>query len=117
MADKFATVEAYLASLTPEARTVVDRIRATVHEAAPGATEGISYNILVFRLDGKTVIFVAGWKAHAGLYPVAHDYPFEDELAPYRAKADTIQFRYDRPVPYGLVAKIVRAKVERLQSE
>jgi uncharacterized protein YdhG (YjbR/CyaY superfamily) len=44
-----ASVEAYLASLSPEQRTALDALRATIHAAAPDATEGISYSMPAFK--------------------------------------------------------------------
>ena len=39
------------------------------------------------------------------------DGKLEVEIAPYRAKKDTVQFKYTKPVPYDLIARIARARV------
>lgn len=44
-AEKFKTVEEYIASQTIDKRAKLKEVRATIKKAAPGAEEVISYNI------------------------------------------------------------------------
>ena len=73
---------------------------------------------LLFDLDGvltqTSKVHMAAWKKHLGLYPLP---PMDDELAarvePYRGAKDAMQLRYDRPVPYDLVERVVGVLLEQ----
>ena len=106
------TVDRYIGALAPDVAFIMGRIRDTIRQVAPDATESIKYTMPLFQYDG-TYLYVGAWKKHIGLYPVfpAADPALEAELAPYRAKKDTVQFKYAKPMPYDLIAKIARARV------
>lgn len=110
MAERFASVDAYVGSFPPEVREVLEGIRRTVHEAAPeGAGERISYGIAAVTLGGRDLVHFAGWKRHVSVYPVPEgDAVFRRDAEPYRSGRGTLRFPLDRPVPYGLVARLVR---------
>ena len=50
------TIDEYIAEFSPEIQEILQRIRVTVHEAAPGAEEKISYRIPTFTLNGNWFI-------------------------------------------------------------
>jgi uncharacterized protein YdhG (YjbR/CyaY superfamily) len=114
MSDRFATVDDYVAALADDARPVMEEVRRVVHRVVPGVAEKISYQMPTFVLDGLPLVHVAAWKKHLGLYPLP---PMDGELAaqvqPYRGAKDAMQLRYDRPVPYDLVERVVAVLLER----
>jgi uncharacterized protein YdhG (YjbR/CyaY superfamily) len=65
----YQSVDDYLAAQPMPARSVLERVRATIREALPGATEGISYQIPVYKLDGVMVLYFAGFQRHYSIYP------------------------------------------------
>src|SRR5262245_31536697 len=65
-----AQVRKYLAGLAADSRRALEHLRRAIRAALPRAAEGISYGILVFRVDGRNVVWCAGWKQHVSLYPV-----------------------------------------------
>jgi uncharacterized protein YdhG (YjbR/CyaY superfamily) len=103
----FATVDDYIASFPPDTQGVLRRVRRTLHDAMPRATESISYAIPTLSIDGRAVVYFAGWKRHVSIYPIpTGDVSFEAQLARYRSGASTARFRLDRPVPWELVSRI-----------
>jgi len=114
MSDRFATVDDDVAALADDARPVMEEVRRVVHRVVPGVAEKISYQMPTFVLDGLPLVHVAAWKKHLGLYPLP---PMDGELAaqvePYRGAKDAMQLRYDRPVPYDLVERVVAVLLER----
>ena len=107
MAPRFASVDDYIASYHEETRSQLAGVRRTIHEAAPHAAEKISYGMATFTVDGKPLIYYAGWKNHVGLYPVPTGDPeFEDAIGPYRRAKDTVRFPISRPVPLELISEI-----------
>ena len=59
----FQSVDDYIAAQPPPARPVLQRVRATIRKALPRATEGISYQIPVYKIDGAMVLYFAGFPA------------------------------------------------------
>jgi uncharacterized protein YdhG (YjbR/CyaY superfamily) len=114
MAEHFASVDEYLDSLPVEPRDVLLTLRRTIHDVVPGATETISYNIPTIVVDGRPLLYFAGWKQHLGVYPVpCTDNPIEAEIEPYRATKDSLNFPYSKPIPYDLVGRIAAMLLAR----
>jgi uncharacterized protein YdhG (YjbR/CyaY superfamily) len=88
-------------------------MRQTIRKAAPGSVEGISYGIPTFKMNGKNLVHFAGWKNHIGFYPAPSSMStFSKELARYKAGKGSVQFPLDEPIPFELVKRIVRSRVE-----
>ena len=107
------TVDAYLTAVPEPARSTLNKVRAAIRAALPGeATEGISYQIPVFKYKGPLVWFAA-FSKHCSLFPGSKAVMkmFEKELKGYPTSKGTIRFPVDKPLPAGLVKKIVRARV------
>jgi uncharacterized protein YdhG (YjbR/CyaY superfamily) len=108
---KFETIDGYIASFPEDVREKLEKLRKVIKASAPRAEEAIAYGIPTFRLHGNLVHFAA-FKDHLSLFPGSSPIPvFKKELAPYKQSKGTIQFPLDRPVPFGLVKKIVRFRV------
>ena len=107
------TVEEYIAALAPEARAILGMIRATVLAAAPGAEERISYRMPTFFLDG-VIVHIGAFKSHIGLFPpVQGDAKLMAAVAPYTGPKGNLRFPLDRPIPYALIGRIVKARVRQ----
>ncbi|HYZ10430.1 MAG TPA: DUF1801 domain-containing protein [Actinomycetota bacterium] len=110
-------VDDYLAKVPQDARAALEELRATIRKAAPTATEGFSYGIPAFRLEGRPLVSYAALKNHCSFFPMspavieAH----REELEPYDTAKGTIRFTPDRPIPAALVRKLVKARVDELQ--
>jgi uncharacterized protein YdhG (YjbR/CyaY superfamily) len=103
----------YAEGLPPETRAVLQKVRKTIARAAPGAIETISYQIPAFTLYGRHVVYFAAYKKHIGMYPVpSADAELNRKLAPYRKGKGTLQFALDKPIPYALIARIVKARIQ-----
>jgi uncharacterized protein YdhG (YjbR/CyaY superfamily) len=110
------TIDEYIAACPPEVQPILRKIRETVAKAAPGAKEKISYRMPTFTLEGNLVHFAA-FKEHIGFYPPVHgDEKLMSELAPYAGPKGNLRFPLDGRIPYGLISRIVKARVrENLQ--
>jgi uncharacterized protein YdhG (YjbR/CyaY superfamily) len=113
-----ATVEEYLAVLPPEARAVLEEVRAAVLRGMPGATETIRYGMPAAMVGSRSGLHYAAWKRHAALYPVPlFDGDLEAEVAPLRSGRDAVHLAYRRPVPGDLVERIASAVAARRSDE
>jgi uncharacterized protein YdhG (YjbR/CyaY superfamily) len=111
---KPADIDAYIAGLSEEARPIAEAIRRTIRTAAPASGEKLSYGIPAFVIDGRNFLYFAMWKKHVGLYPIYRgDAAYEEALAPYRAKTDTVQFMLHSPIPHDLIGRIVESQLSR----
>ncbi|MGW4480920.1 iron chaperone [Rhodococcus triatomae] len=107
MAETFDSVDEYIASFPDETREVLGLIRRTLHEAVPGAAERISYQIPTLTVDGKPIVYFAGWAKHVSVYPLpVGDAAFAADIAPYRSGPGTAKFLLNKPIPYDLIDRI-----------
>jgi len=105
-------IDEYIAGFPPEIQEILQKIRLTIRKAAPKAEEAISYMIPTFKLHGNLVHFAA-YKNHIGFYPAPRGIEaFKEELSAYEGGKGTVQFPLDKPIPYTLIRKIVKFRVE-----
>ena len=105
-----ATIDEYIASYSPDVRAILERIRRTIRKAAPDAVERIAYRLPSFEQQGALVYF-GGFKKHIGFFPPVGDATLAQEASPYAGPKGNLQFPLDKPIPYTLIAKIVKARV------
>jgi len=104
----FASIDDYMAAFAPETREILQTLREVIREAAPDATEKISYQMPTFALHGNLVHFAA-YPNHIGFYPAPSGInAFQQELSDYKWSKGAVQFPVDKPLPYALIGKIVR---------
>jgi len=110
MPDKqhFTTIDEYIGTFPEDTQVILEKVRQSIRKAAPDVVETISYDMPTFDLNGKHLVFFAGWKHHISLYPIpAGDAVFQEKIAPYKRVRSTLQFPLNKPVPYDLVEQIV----------
>ena len=111
----FQNIDEYIATFPEEVQEVLHEVRTTIHKAAPGAEEAISYQMPTFKLNGNLVHFAA-WKNHIGFYPTpSGTKEFQKEISKYAFAKGSIQFPLDEPMPYALITKIVKFRVKESQ--
>lgn len=104
-------VDAYITAAPPKARPALRKLRKIIREAAPKATETISYRMPYYSHHGRLIYFAVmrGW---VGLYMLGRAKTrYARELKPYLSGASTARFPFDRPLPVGLVRKVVKERV------
>jgi uncharacterized protein YdhG (YjbR/CyaY superfamily) len=109
---KFKTVDEYLSAVPSTTRSILQKLRKTIKQAAPRAEEVISYNIPAFKLNGM-LVYYAAHKDHIGFYPTPSGIEaFKKELSDYEGAKGSIKFPIDKPIPFDLVNKIVKFRVQ-----
>ena len=106
-------ITAYIHSFPETTQQTLHKIRAIIRAAAPGVEESISYAIPAYKAYGKPLVYFAAYKHHIGFYatPTGHE-AFEQELSRYKQGKGSVQFPLDQPIPYDLIERIVRFKLE-----
>ena len=109
----FASMDEYIGTFPKDVQNILEEVRRTIKAAAPKAEEKISYNMPTFMLNGKYLIYFAGWKHHISLYPIpVGSDAFNKEVSKYAAGKGTLQFPLDKPLPLKLITKIVKLRIE-----
>jgi len=106
------TVDEYLAGVPKEARAALEKLRKTIKAAAPMASEGISYQMPMYKHHGMVVGFAA-FKDHCSIFPgSAVMEANKEELSRYDTSKGTIRFPANKPLPAALVKKLVKARIK-----
>ena len=113
MAGKTETVDDDLAALPEDQREALGKLRDAIREAAPEATEKISYQMPMYMQEGHLVGFAA-FKNHLSLMTTSTTLPEEmaHELERWEINNSVIKFTPGTPLPKALVKKIVKRRLK-----
>jgi uncharacterized protein YdhG (YjbR/CyaY superfamily) len=118
MTDKPATIDDYLASVRPEQRAALKRLRKSIQASAPEAEECISYGLPAFRLDGRVLVYFGAAAKHCSFFPgsgtavAAHAHL----LKGYDTSKGTIRFQPSNPIPAALIRVLVKARIDEINA-
>ena len=107
------TVDEYLDGAPEPHRSTLLALRATIRKQLPDAAEGLSYGVPAFKIGGKPVAGYAYFKNHCSYFPHSGSVrpQLGDELDSYEWSKGTLKFPIDRPLPEGLVARLLEVKL------
>lgn len=109
---KVRTIDEYIAAFPEDIQTILSKIRATIHAAAPKAQETIKYDMPTFTLQGNLIYFAA-FKKHIGLFPITQEIKNKvPEMAGFQGTKDSARLPLDQPIPYGMIRRIVAVRVK-----
>jgi uncharacterized protein YdhG (YjbR/CyaY superfamily) len=118
MKNEFTSVDEYMKSLPADSRPVLKQVREAISKALPRAEEVISYQIPAYKVDGRLVLYFAGWKKHFSIYPATRGLvkAFKKELAPYEVNnKGTVRFPLEGKVPKWLLARIAKFRAKEVK--
>lgn len=109
------SVDEYIATAEPDARQMLQELRSVLIAAVPDAKERISWGMPTLDLNGKHLLFFAGYAHHVGFYPLPRAIEaFKEELKSYKTAKGSVQFPLDRPLPLDLVRRLVEFRVQEV---
>ena len=109
---KIDSIDDYILNCHPDVQARLQQLRMVIKEAAPEATEKISWKMPTFVLNGNLVFFAA-FKKHIGFYPLPSGIEaFKDELLEYKSSKGSVQFPLNKPLPFDLISRMVKARVD-----
>jgi uncharacterized protein YdhG (YjbR/CyaY superfamily) len=110
---KAATIDQYLATVKPDRRAALEKLRRTIHSIVPGAEECISYSMPAFRYQGEVIAgFLATGKG-CSYYTFSGRTltTLSSALAGYSRTKGALHFDAERGLPATLVRKLVKARI------
>ncbi len=109
---KHKNIDEYIVSFPEPTIKKLRELRKAIREAAPQASEKISYNMPCFYLNGNLVYFGA-FPDHISFFPTASGISaFKKEISKYDFAKGTVRFPIDKPLPIDLIKKIVKFRVK-----
>ena len=113
---KIASIDEYIAAQAEDKQLILNKVRDTIRSAAPDAVEKMSWQMPTY-WQGENLIHFCAQKNHLGIYPGALDrLPDEllERLTIYKTSKGVIQFPYDKPIDFKLIAEITKWRVAAL---
>lgn len=111
---KVENIDDYISDFSVETQKYLNEMRELIRKLAPDSVESISYAIPTFSLNGKYLVYFAGFKNHIGLYPTPVGMEaFKEELLNYKTGKGSVQFPLNKPLPIALITKIVKYQIEQ----
>jgi len=112
--NKVENIDDYISDFPGETQKYLNEMRELIRKLAPDSVESISYAIPTFSLNGKYLVYFAGFKNHIGLYPTPVGMEaFKEELSNYKTGKGSVQFPLNKPLPIALITKIVKYQIEQ----
>ncbi len=113
---KQASIDEYITSFSENTAAVLNQLRSLINKIAPKALESISYGMPAFKVNGKPLIYFAGYKNHIGLYALPNTHKaFSLQLAKYKQGKGSVQFPLREPLPLQLITKIIKYRLKELE--
>jgi uncharacterized protein YdhG (YjbR/CyaY superfamily) len=106
------SVDAYIAGQPETMRAKLEQVRAAIKKAVPDAVEGIGYRMPGYKLQGKPMLYFAGFKEHYSIFAASGTFfaTLEDELRGYELRKGTVRFPLTKPVPVKLISRIAKLR-------
>ena len=112
-------IDDYLASVPADRRAALEKLRAQIHAAVPGAEECISYSMPAFRKHGKVFAGFLATTKGCSYYPFSGTTlaGLEAELAAYGQTKSALHFDPAKGLPKALVTKLVKARLGEITGD
>jgi uncharacterized protein len=116
-AEKFETVDQYLASLDETKRVTIGKILDFVTTEFPELETKLAWNLPMIHNQGKYVVGLAAYKNHLSFSPWSGDVleSFAPRLSDYVVTKNMFQIPVDWQMDVSLVRDLVSARLAELQ--
>lgn len=106
------TIEEYINAAPAPVQEKLLQLHNCIRAAAPGATEGLKWNMPAYSYQ-KILVTFAVFKNHIGFYPMPSAIKaFAKDIAKFKTASGSVQFPLDKPLPIPLIRKIVKFRVK-----
>ena len=108
--NSYKTIDEYIDLFPKDVQIILQELRKVIRKELPkDIEETISYGFPTFKLNGKYVVYFAGYKQHISIHPILEEIQKSiPEVSEYKKGRGTLQFSLNKPLPYPLIRKIVQ---------
>ena len=113
---KLQTIDAYLATVAPDRRVALEKLRRTIRSILPAAEECISYSMPAFRYEGHVVAGFLATKKGCSYFPFSGTTlaNVADAVKAYSQTKSALHFDPKKGLLTTLVRKLVRMRIAEL---
>jgi uncharacterized protein YdhG (YjbR/CyaY superfamily) len=107
------TIDAYLATVAPDRRAALEKLRSTIRSILPDAEECISYSMPAFRHEGHVVAGFLATKKGCSYFPFSGTTlaTVAGAIKAYGQTKSALHFDPKKGLPVTLVRKLLRARL------
>ena len=112
-----ADVTKYINAQDEPKRSTLLAVRKTILEIEPKFEQVIAWNSPQFKINGKYAVGLCAFKNHLTFSPQSPEVmaSLEKELSGYVTSKSSFQFDVDKPLPKGLLTKLIKARLKELK--
>ncbi len=113
MRKKPESIDAYLATVSPDRRAALQKLRRTILSVLPDAEECISYWMPAFRHAGRVVAGFLATSRGCSYFPFSGRTlaTLAADLESYEKTKSALHFDPKHPLPVALVRKLLKARI------
>ena len=110
------TIDAYLATVSPDRRAALETLRRTILRIVPDAEETISYSMPAFRARGHVIAGFLATKKGCSYFPFSGTTlaTVADDVAAYGRTKSALHFDPVSGLPVALVRKLLAARLAEI---
>ena len=112
-----SVIDEYLATIEPDHKVALEKIRDTILTVVPDADEVMSYGMPGFKYRGKYLAGFDSFKNHMSFFPTPH--PIEvhkEKFSGYKLSKGTIRFDVNNPLPESLIVELIKTRMATIDS-
>jgi uncharacterized protein YdhG (YjbR/CyaY superfamily) len=106
-------IDAYLATVSPDKRLLLESLRKTIRSIVPDAEECISYAMPAFRVKGGVIAGFLATSKGCSYFPFSGSTlaTLAKDLGDYEQTKSALHFGSKRPLSKTLVRKLIQARL------
>ena len=109
-------VEDYISRFDGEIQSRLKEVRNLILSLAPDAIETISYGMPAYKLNGKPLVYFAGYKNHLGFYATPNGQEaFKEDFSGFKQGKGSVQFPNSELLPVDLIRRIILFREEQIK--
>ena len=110
-------IKTYIEQFPPEVQERLIQMHELILGADAQIEEAFGYKMPSYKLNGKSLVYFAGYKKHIGFYAmsIAHE-KFHEEMKQYKQGKGSVQFPLNEPLPLDLIKRIVKFRLSEMKT-
>jgi uncharacterized protein YdhG (YjbR/CyaY superfamily) len=112
-----SVVDEYLAMLSGKQKQVAQHMYDVARALTPGVKEEFKYNLPTLTYKGKGVASIMANRDFMSYYPFCNHETLGVDVSAYQTTKGSIHFSASKPLPDGLIAQLVTARLAQIDAK